>query len=308
MVSKFRSAPRGLPRFVQLPYPLVDNRTLQAGEGGGWLGPAHDPVIIRTPQGKPFGGVSRDLGAPVFRPSEGIDRARLEGRQALATTLDRTFQAGPAGQHFETFRQAAVDMLLSTQVRNAFNLDREPLTVREAYGDHIGGQSVLLARRLNEAGVPLVTVVCGAGDLNGAVGDHWDTHADNFNRLKKTMLPTFDRAAAALIADLAQRGRLDETLIAVLTDFGRTPKINRNVGRDHYPNCYSVVLAGGGLRGGQVYGSSDRFGAEPGDMPCGPADVHATIFHALGIPPDATLTDSLGRLFPLADGRVLPLW
>lgn len=132
--------------------------------------------------------------------------------------------------------------------------------------------------------MPVVTVICAAGDLNGASGDHWDTHGNNFNRLKDTMLPTFDKSVSALLDDLAQRGRLEETLVVALGDFGRTPKINGSAGRDHYPHAYSVVLAGGGIRGGQVYGSSDRHGAFPHNLPCGPNDLHATIFKALGIP------------------------
>ena len=179
--------------------------------------------------------------------------------------------------------------------------------MRESYGDHIGGQSLLLARRLTEAGVPVVQVCCAAGDLNGGSGDMWDTHADNFNRLKNRLLPVFDQGASALLTDLQQRGTLDETLVVMLTDFGRTPKINGSAGRDHYPNVYSIFMAGGGIQGGQVYGSSDANGAYPRNNPCGPADAHATIFQALGISPQAEIHDTLGRPFAISEGRVLPL-
>ena len=135
----------------------------------------------------------------------------------------------------------------------------------------------------------------------------WDTHGDNFNRLKKRLLPVFDRGASALLQDLADRGTLDETLVAILTDFGRTPRVNGGAGRDHYPNVYSVALAGGGIRGGQVYGSSDGNGAYPKTQACGPADVHATIFNSLGISPRAEIHDMLNRPFPVSDGKVLPL-
>jgi hypothetical protein len=202
----------------------------------------------------------------------------------------------------------AADMLLSPEVRAAFDLGREPDRLREAYGDHICGQSVLLARRLIEAGVPLVTVVCAAGDLNGGKGDHWDTHSDNFNRLKNALLPPLDRASSTLLNDLADRGRLDETLVVWLTEFGRTPKVNRSAGRDHFPDCYSVALAGSGVRGGQVYGRSDRQGGAPADRPSGPNDLHATILHALGIRGDAQFRDGLGHPSALTDGRVLPLF
>jgi hypothetical protein len=199
----------------------------------------------------------------------------------------------------------ASDILVSPTVQAAFNLDLEPAHLRDRYGDHLCGQSVLLARRLTEAGVPIVTVICAAGDLNNAVGDHWDTHGNNFNRLKRDLLPPYDRAVSALLADLHDRGRLDETLVVMLTEFGRTPRINGGAGRDHYPLCYSVALAGGGIRGGQVYGASDRLGALPADQPCGPADVHATVFHLLGIPLDAHLEDNTGRTYPITEGRLL---
>jgi hypothetical protein len=202
----------------------------------------------------------------------------------------------------------ASDMLVSPTVQAAFNLDREPLQVRDVYGDHLCGQSLLLARRLTEARVPIVTVVCAAGDLNGSAGDHWDTHGNNFNRLKRDLLPPFDQAVSALLSDLSTRGRLGETLVVLLTDFGRTPRVNKAAGRDHYPSVYSIFLAGGGIRGGQVYGSSDRLGAFPSDLPTGPADVHATIFQALGIPLDAQLRSSDGRPHPLTDGCPLPLF
>lgn len=306
MVSKFRHAPAGFPSAVQLPYPLVDNSTLQAGDNAGFLGLAADPVIVRPDRGRAWGGVSRDLGAMVLQRADGVDSARLAARQNLAQLLNQRFNTATSSH--DHYRQMASDILLSPTVQAAFNLDRESRPVRDAYGDHLCGQSILLARRLTEAGVPIVTVVCAAGDLNGSAGDHWDTHGNNFNRLKNDLLPPFDRAFSALLSDLSDRGRLEETLVVMLTDFGRTPRINGGAGRDHYPNAYSIVLAGGGIRGGQVYGSSDRLGAEPRDLPTGPADVHATIFQALGIPLDVLLHDNTGRPHALTDGRPLPLF
>jgi len=308
MVAQFHSAPRGLPSAIQLPYPMVDNGTLQAGENGGWLGSSYDPVHVRPDRGRPWGGVSRDLGAMVLRPADGVDSERQLARGKLTEALDHGFPASAKGLGFEHFRQMASDILVSSSVQAAFNLDLEPLYLRQAYGEHLCGQSLLMARRLTEAGVPIVTVICAAGDLNGSAGDHWDTHGNNFNRLRRDLLPFFDRGASTLLADLQQRGRLDETLVVFLTEFGRTPLINTSAGRDHYPYCYSVALAGGGIRGGQVYGSSDRLGAFPRDLPCGPHDLHATIFQALGIPLDAHLQDNFGRPFPLTDGRALPLF
>jgi uncharacterized protein (DUF1501 family) len=314
MVSQFRSSPKGMPRAVRLPYPLVDNGTLQAGEYAGWMGSVHDPVVIRTPRGTPFGGVSRDLGSPVLN-IDGGGRARLRDRRVLLRQLE---PAAPRSQAvalergavraYSRFRENAFDMLVRPEVTRAFELNREPQQVHDAYGKHICGQSVLLARRLVEAGVPIVTVCCAAGDLNGSQGDHWDTHGDNFNRLKKTMLPVFDRAASALLADLQQRGRLDETLVVMMGDFGRTPKINGSAGRDHYPFSYSVALAGGGIAGGQVYGSSDKLAAHPQSLACRPNDLHATIFKAMGISTDAVLHDTLNRPHRITDGVPLPLF
>ena len=306
MVGRFRRAPEGFPNAVQLPYPLVDNNTLQAGANAGFLGRAADPIIIRPDRGQPYGGISRDLGALVMRQAEGIDSPRLADRERLAREVNRSYVGTPTT--FDHFRQMASDMLARPNVRAALNLDLEPLALRQRYGPHICGQSVLQARRLIEAGVPIATVICAAGDLNGSAGDHWDTHGNNFNRLKRDLLPPLDQALSALLQDLTDRGRLEETLVVLMTEFGRTPRINGGAGRDHYPFVYSTVLAGGGIRGGQVYGSSDRLGALPRDNPCGPRDLHATIFAALGIPLDLPLEDSLGRHYPLTDGRPLPLF
>jgi hypothetical protein len=307
MVSKLRAAPKGVPGSVRLPYPLVDNGTLQGGEYGGWLGVPHDPIVMKTPAGTAWGGVSRSLGAEVLDLKNNVTMSRAQRRRKLVASLERPISVPAEFEEFEHFRELASDMLLSSAVRNAYNLDAEDTRNREAYGMHIGGQSMLLARRLVEAGVPIVQVCCSAGDLNGGKGDMWDTHSDNFRRLKDRLLPVFDRAMSALILDLEQRGMLDETLVVVLTDFGRTPKINGGAGRDHYPNVYSVAMAGGGIRGGQVYGSSDTLGAFPRTSPCTPADLHATIFQSLGISPRAEIHDRLGRPFPVSDGRVLPL-
>jgi hypothetical protein len=306
MVSKFRTAPRGVPTSVRLPYPLVDNNTLQAGEYGGWLGVKYDPIVLKTPSGEPFGGVSRSLGSEVLDLGE-VDGPRAAARSRLLASLERPISQPGDFENFSHFRELAQDILFGKAVREAYNLETEDPRIRETYGKHLGGQSMLLARRLTEAGVPVVQVCCAAGDLNGGAGDMWDTHSDNFNRLKDRLLPVFDRGMCALLQDLADRGSLGQTLVVMLTDFGRTPHINGAAGRDHYPNAYSIVMAGGGIRGGQVYGSSDAKGAFPRTLPCGPADVHATVFQALGISPRAEIRDMLGRPFPISDGEVLPL-
>jgi hypothetical protein len=306
MIAKLRKTDPGVPPAVRLPYPMVDNGTLQAGEYGGWLGAKYDPIVMRTNGGTPFGGVSRTLGSPVLHLNE-VDTSRVDERHRLLNTLQHSIGGGSDFDEYDHFGLIAKEMLLGTDVRNAYDLDREDKKIRDSYGDHLGGQSLLLARRLTEAGVPVVQVCLAAGDLNGGQGDMWDTHGDNFNRLRDRLLPVLDRSVSALLTDLADRGSLDETLIAVLTDFGRTPRINGAAGRDHYPNVYSVALAGGGIQGGQVYGSSDSHGAFPASNPCGPADIHATIFQAMGISPRATIHDNLGRPFSVSDGQVLPL-
>jgi hypothetical protein len=312
MIARLRPAPEGMPPFVQMPYFLVDNKTRQAGDTAGWLGRRYDAVFVRPGSGKPYAGVSPDIGNVTFTPAEGIDAERFGRRQNLAGLLaaqERPGDEAGSVRAYAGFRQMAIDMLSSPKVRGAFDLEKESASTREAYGDHICGSSALLARRLVEQGVPAVTVVCAAGDLNGAAGDNWDTHGDNFNRLKRDLLPPLERASFALVNDLADRGLLDETLIVWLTEFGRTPTIApSNAGRDHYPFCYSVALAGGGVQGGQVFGRSDRLGAAPLDLPCSPADLHATIFHALGISPETRLSDSLGRVVPISDGTVLPVF
>jgi len=307
MISKLRPAPQGVPPAVRVPYPLVDNGTLQAGEYGGWLGVTHEPIIMRPVGGEPFAGVSRSLGAESFEIGA-VDVERVARREGLRRRLESPPGTGGDFASFDHFHDLARDIMLGAAVREACDVDREDPRLLEAYGGHIGGRSVLLARRLSEAGVPVVQVCLAAGDLNGASGDMWDTHGDNFNRLRTRLLPVFDRSVATLLEDLEARGTLDSTLVAVLTDFGRTPRVNAAAGRDHYPGVYSILLAGGGIRGGQVYGSSDALGALPKDRPCGPPDIHATLFHALGLSPRAELRDPLGRVFPATDGEVLELF
>lgn len=306
VVSMLKSSPRGVPSAVRLPYPLVDNNTLQAGEYGGWLGVKYDPIVLRTPRGEEFGGVSRAMGTEVVNLND-VDVTRLTGRRTLLESLRSSSREPGGADGFQHFHSLAEDILTGAALKQAYNLDLESPAVHEMYGNHIGGQSLLLARRLTEAGVPIVQVCLAAGDLNGASGDMWDTHGDNFNRLKNRLLPVLDRGLSALLQDLSDRGTLGETLVAVLTDFGRTPRVNGAAGRDHYPDAYSIAFAGGGIRGGQVYGSSDSNGAFPKSQECTPPDVHATIFTALGISPETIIRDHLNRPFPICDGLALPL-
>jgi uncharacterized protein (DUF1501 family) len=194
------------------------------------------------------------------------------------------------------YTRRAFALLSSPATRDAFDLAREPEKVRDYYGRAPFGQNCLLARRLVEAGVPLVTVY--------SVGNRdWDTHGANFSSLKNTLLPPLDRGLSALLRDLDERGLLDETLVVWMGDMGRTPRINKDAGRDHWSFCYSILMAGGGVRGGQVYGSSDRSAAYPATNPVSPADIAATIYHCLGVDPHAHITDQQERPFVVVNGR-----
>lgn len=276
-----------VPPYVITPAPHCDSTAyITPGQFGGCLGGRYDPYVLNA-----------DPNAADFRPAFGgaevPDPARLGGRQALLTRLD-TAPAIP--DEFRDHRRAAFDLVGSAAVRRAFDLGREPPAARDRYGRHPWGQSHLLARRLVEAGSRFVTTVNGPSIV-------WDTHQDNFRRMESRLVPPMEQAFAALLTDLEDRGLLDTTLVVWLGDFGRTPTINKEVGRDHWPQCYSAVLAGGGIRGGQVVGASDAIGAYPKDRPVTPADLHATIFAALGYDPHAiTYQSADGRPFPLSDG------
>lgn len=311
MISRFHNPQAGTPGAVRMPYSMYDNGTQMAGEGAGWLGSKYDPILIRTPAGQAYGGVTRYTDRELNLKLN-IEKRRVTDRRTLQEQLDNTLGQTQGSKteydRIDHYRRMAADMLLGSPVRQAYDLEKEDPRIRDMYGNHIGGQTLLLSRRLVEAGVPVVQALCSAGDLAGGGGDNWDTHRGHFPKMKNRLLPVFDRAVSALLADLDTRGMLDETLVVLLTDFGRTPKINNNGGRDHHPGVYSLALAGGGIRGGQVYGSSDRKGAEPGSNACSPADIHATVFKAMGIDPRTELTDQLDRPFQLCDGEPLPLF
>ncbi len=212
---------------------------------------------------------------------------------------------GPAAAPAQTFdelrRQAVVLSGASGGTSPAFSLDGEPTTRRDRYGRHRFGQAMLLARRLAVIGVPMIAIHFN----EMTVCDGWDTHAKNFQALQDELLPMLDQSLSALLEDLEQSGQLDETLVVVMGEFGRTPRINKEAGRDHLGLCQSVLLAGGGIRGGQVHGSSDRIGAFPSLDPVDPVDIHATMYHCMGLDPQQPLYDALRRPSPLSTGRVL---
>ena len=310
VISHFHRPLAGIPNAIRMPYSMYDNGRQMAGESAGWLGAKHDPILMRTPAGEPYVGVNR-YDDPALNLKLNIDRQRIYERLNLLEQLDHSLGQrlgnSTAYEKLDHYRQMAADMLLGSPVREAYDLEKEDHRIRDMYGNHIGGQSLLLARRLVEAGVPVVQAVCSAGDLAGGGGDNWDTHRNHFPKMKNRLLPVFDRAVSALLTDLEMRGMLDETLVVFLTDFGRTPKVNANGGRDHHPGVYSLAFAGGGISGGQVYGASDKKGIEPSSGDCTPADIHATVFKAMGINPNAELHDQLDRPYRICDGKPLPI-
>ncbi|MBM82258.1 MAG: hypothetical protein CMJ78_16960 [Planctomycetaceae bacterium] len=298
-----------LPRTISIPYPLAD-RGLLNGQFGGFLGLEYDPVFVHPGAGTSFKGISPASGTIDLTPR--VSQRRLAERGLLLEGLDHNFEWARDDEHASFRHKAshdqAVNMLLSPEVQSAFDLTEESENMHDLYGDHVAGKSTLLARRLADAGVPLVTVNLSVGDLNGASGDNWDTHGNNFNRLKNDLLPRWDRAASALIQDLVQSGRIESTLVVFLTEFGRTPKINGGAGRDHFPSCYTVSFAGAGVNGGSILGKSDKTGSKPIEAACMPKDIHATVFHSLGIDPHFEIHDQEDRPFRMCEGRPLPIF
>jgi hypothetical protein len=282
-----------LPPYVITPAPHCDSTVyITPGQYGGCLGAAHDPLVVNADPNAP------GFQVPNVSPAADLTAGRFEDRKVLEGALDPSPAWGRPGQFrdFEVNRDKAFTLVGSAGVRDAFDLSREDRRTRDRYGRHSWGQSHLLARRLVEAGVRFVTTVNGPSIV-------WDTHKDNFRQLKRRLVPPMEQAFAALLDDLEVRGLLESTLVIWMGDFGRTPLINSDAGRDHWPQCYSMVLAGGGIRGGQVYGESDGRGAFPKNFPVTPADVHATVFTALGYDPHRlTYQSPEGRPFPLSEG------
>ena len=310
----------GLPTYVALPHVMY-NVVQLPGQVPGFLGSAHGPFQVNA-----------DPSAPDFQMGElelpgDLSLDRLDHRASLLNTLDKqrsrslshveaVMKAGPSSpaggstapgtgtakslDPCDVYTEKAFRLLHSPAVRRAFDLGLEDPKLRDRYGRHKLGQSVLLARRLVEAGVRFITVY--DGQYNGQTAN-WDSHANVFGRMKNDLAPPADQSFAALITDLANRGLLDETLVIGMGEFGRTPKINGNAGRDHWPNCYSVILAGGGVKGGITFGSSDKFGAYPDSDGVSPGDLAATLFWRFGLNPAQDIVDLTGRPYTLAIGR-----
>lgn len=303
VVSHLDPPSNGLPGFVALPRRIGTTAGfVTPGQNGGFLGGSCDPFQISQPPSEAAFRV-RDL-----HPVAGVTDERAKGRLGLLSAFDR-FRASaekwPESADFDAFQRRALEMVTAPTVRQAFDLEAEGTAERARYGMRPFGQSVLLARRLLESGVKLVTVYWAREESDGARDTTWDTHSDNFNQLKNRLIPQVDAPVAFVLEDLAQRGLLDDTLVVWSSEFGRSPKVNANAGRDHWGRCNTVWMAGAGIPGGQIYGASDKIGGEPVSDPVGPADISATIFHLLGIDPAKTISDRLDRAFPVSDGRVL---
>lgn len=283
VVAKELGARNGLP-------PYVLNATLDHAAGPGFLGSGYSPFWVRGDPSSP-GFTIEDLEVPVD-----MDWSQISDRRWLVKQLDAKFRERDTRGLFadrERFFQEAEDIIRSPTVKSAFDIGAEPEPLRNQYGRTPIGQGCLLARRLVESGVRFVTV--------NAARAIWDTHADNFNRCKDVLLPEFDAAFATLMEDMHQRGLLESTLVVVSGEFGRTPKVNPNAGRDHWPSVFSVVLAGAGVQGGQTYGASDAVGGEPKDNPVSMEDLSATIYDRLGIDPDKEYYTASNRPVRLAN-------
>ena len=284
------SVPRSvsLPNWLSIPGP--SNR--MPGQYAGFLGSVHDPFLI---EGDPAAADYRPLSLSM---PDGMNSDRLRQRLGLLAQLDSATHLleRELNARYDHLRQSAFDMVVDGRVRRALDLSQESAATRDRYGRNKFGQSLLLARRLVEAGVQFVAYNC--------FNQEWDTHG-GLERRYQQIVPPMDTAFSALVEDLATRGILDNTLVVNTGEFGRTPKVNNNAGRDHWPNVYTALLAGGGLRGGYVHGASDALGTEVLSQPVSPADLLATLYRQLGIDPQTELRDRLNRPLQLSDGRVI---
>jgi hypothetical protein len=305
-----------LPQVITLPTKPSRAPYTRPGQFAGRLGLEHDPFYIYGQHAKPL-----NFTAPSLTLTDGMNGKRLAERKVFLEAINnarRTADIDPAVANYTRQQQKAFDLLSSTETAGAFDIASEPKKVRERYGEHLNGMSMLMARRLVEAGVPFVTVFWKVDGINSKLAKKcrsaggWDTHGDNFNCLKTDLLPRFDQCYSALLEDLAQRGLLDSTLVMLTSEMGRKPKIGdprsggtTGGGRDHWTACQSIVLAGGGIRGGQTFGKTDEHAEYPVEKEMGPENIAHTVYHAMGID-DLTATDVTGRPFNILEkGRPL---
>ena len=285
----------GIPSGINLPTFLLQGPLTWPGQHAGFLGPNFDPWQITSDPNQ------KDFRVDALTLAPGIDVSRLGQRKSLLDSVNRqqrTFGDVAQSRRLRNDQELAVSMLTSSRLAEAFEIHRESQSVRDRYGRHTTGQSLLLARRLLEADVPIVQTNIGRVQ-------NWDSHSNIFPRLKDQLLPPLDQGVAALMDDLSSSGRLEDTLVLMLGEFGRTPKINGKQGRDHWGPCFFGLFAGAGVQGGQVIGRSDETAAYPATRPYSPDDVGATVYQLLGIPAGAIVRDRLNRPVHLNTGEVI---
>lgn len=298
LLSYVRGGHGQLPAAVTMPWHAYHPAApggVAPGQHGGWLGRKFDPMLLTGDPSQPGWQI------PELTLGDGVSLERLESRRAMLGAVD--LQRGMLDSAAEAidlqgYQQQAMGLLTSPAARAAFDLQQESPETRDRYGRNLHGQCALLARRLIERGVPLVSV-----NWHNDGKNFWDTHGNNFKRLKNDLIPPADQALAALLADLTDRGLLDDTIVAWVGEFGRKPQIDaRHAGREHWPFCYTGLLAGGGIRGGAIYGSSDKLAMRPATKPVRPQDFTATLYHALGVRTDLTVDDRSGRPQKFTEG------
>lgn len=309
--------PRELPGAVCLPcYPGWGESSMypgirRPGPYGGFLGSQYDPLFAvcepkfdREPKVLYYDPVI-PIGEPQMPSLDalpGMTASRLDRRRTILEQLDSQFEevrSSRSVERLDKFQQRAFDMLTSSKTRDAFDLSGEPAELRDKYGRNLSGSSLLVARRLVEAGVPFISV---HAEIFGKYGHSYDMHENNFGMLKDCNLPILDRAYPALVEDLEQRGLLDSTLVVVMGEMGRSPRINGKAGRDHWPQCGFSLLTGGGVKAGMVFGATDKQAAYPISHPVSPGDVVATIYQLLGIDPHTMVPDRTGRPIGISHG------
>ena len=294
-LSYLRPRRDGIPSGVNLPTFLLQGPLTWPGQHSGFLGPKYDPWQITGDPNK------KDFKVDALQLAPGVNVTRLKKRQALLGELNRQqkqLAKAAEAQRMSDDQQLAFSILTSNNLAKAFELHREPDKNRDRYGRNTTGQSLLLARRLIEVGVPVVQANIGRVQT-------WDNHSNIFPTLKNRLLPPLDQGVSALLDDLHASGRLDDTLVMMLGEFGRTPKINKKKGRDHWGPCFFAMFAGAGVRGGQVIGKSDATGAYPVTTPFSPDDIGATVYDLLGISPEKIVRDRVNRPTRLNRGKVI---
>jgi hypothetical protein len=303
VVDRLAPAGDGAPTFVAYPHVLRDG-SITPGQHASFLGKAHNPLFIGQDPN------SADFRLPELTLPANLPLERLENRRQVLRMIDdqsALLEFSAAARGVDAFYDKALTMLRSPRVKKAFDLQAEPAGLRDRYGRTTYGQGCLLARRLVEAGTRFVNVYFANSIGGGGNSGGWDTHGFRgkpmYPILKNYLLPITDQALPALLEDLDSRGMLEETLVLWMGEFGRSPRINNMAGRDHWPQCYTALLAGGGLKRGVVYGASDRLGAYPASDPVRPDDLAATVFHLLGIDPHTEVSDPLNRPVPISRGE-----